>query len=265
MITTAIIFSRNRAMQLDALLASIELYAPTVFDELIVLYRADHDHAMSYRLLRQERVCFDGAVNQIRYLERAEGGLPVDFYSAMHFVLDHRLRTQQLVFFSDDCMFYRRHNTRVDLHALDAFCYAFRLGNNVNYCYPINQPQGPGEHDFNYALTIDGHVYRADDIIRRIKALPYFNSPTQMEDRLQDGQRYKIAYPEHSVMVNVPNNLVQTSYPNRNGGGSVATLLSRYLEGYRIDIQAMDFSNVNACHQEIPFVFVQEWPSCLKA
>ena len=41
------------------------------------------------------------------------------------------------------------------------------------------------------------------------------------------------------------------------GGGSAEELNARYLAGERLDLDAMDFSNVTAWHQEIPYIWRQ--------
>ena len=56
-------------------------------------------------------------------------------------------------------------------------------------------------------------------------------------------------------MVTIPANVVQHEYANRSGGGSPEELNTRYLAGERLDLDTMDFSNVTAWHQEIPFAW----------
>ena len=49
-----IIFSKNRASQLNLLLDSIKLNAPTKFDKISVLYKADDEYFKSYEILKED-------------------------------------------------------------------------------------------------------------------------------------------------------------------------------------------------------------------
>jgi hypothetical protein len=58
--------------------------------------------------------------------------------------------------------------------------------------------------------------------------------------------------------VNTPNNIVNTSFANRNGltfKSDVLDLNNDYLEGKIIDMESMDFSEIIGCHQEIEFKY----------
>jgi hypothetical protein len=61
----------------------------------------------------------------------------------------------------------------------------------------------------------------------------------------------------HSAVVSIPANLVNETHPNRHGAlHGVRELNERFLAGERIDVAGMNFSGVDACHAEIPYLFV---------
>jgi hypothetical protein len=149
----------------------------------------------------------------------------------------------------DDSVFFRP-TVEIEYLPRDS-TYAFRLGKNCTHCYPRNCAQREGELDFLYSLTIDGHVYNTAEILDRIRSVD-FKTPNQLEDQISRGPQLKMLYALHSSIVSIPHNRV-AEYANRNEGGSAAELNARYLAGERIDIDAMDFSQVVGAHQGIPY------------
>lgn len=245
---TAIIFSRNRAMQLDALLTSMEKYAPGIFKPVIIC-RADTPlFAEGYcRLLhthRKVRLTFQGTFHTDTFIAVSESLSLVGF-------------------FVDDDVFFRP-VTEEALQIPEGYlCFSPRLGKNITYCYAMAKEQKPGELDFDYPMSTDGHIFRRDELLHRIQYAGYFDNPNELEQSLHEQSRILsspqlIAYAEHSSLVGIPHNRVQTAFKNRDGGGNYLELNERFLQGERIDLDAMDFSNVIGAHQEIPYRF-KKW------
>ena len=254
-----IVFSRDRAMQLDAFLASVELHVPALFDEVAVLYRATDDlHGLAYTQLVAARPDTTWV---------AEASFRDDLLSL-------RGAEDQLVFHTDDDVFFAP-VPPFELHD-DEVCFSLRLGLNTSYCYPLDlaeelvQPtigsdrvswervsQGVG--DFSYPLALNGHVFRAAEAHEWLASVEYA-TPNELETALQslnDHQRPRMASLPHSVVVSIPANIVNETWANRHApGNDVDELNARFLEGTRIDLGGMDFQDVTACHQEIPFAFL---------
>jgi hypothetical protein len=114
--------------------------------------------------------------------------------------------------------------------------------------------------DFGYPLSVDGHIFRTKDILKLTKKVGFTN-PNTFEAALQIFESFpknKMTSFLESVLVNTPNNIVNTSFANRNGlthGADVRELNKKYLTGSLIDLESMDFSNVIGCHQEIEFKY----------
>jgi len=114
--------------------------------------------------------------------------------------------------------------------------------------------------DFNYPLSVDGHIFRTDYIRNLIDKFDFVN-PNKFEAGLQ---QFKESAPlfmsclNESIIVSMPVNKVSDtsgcsagdkySYP-------VEDLNKLFLEGKRLDYESMDFSNIRGAHQEIKFEF----------
>ena len=70
------------------------------------------------------------------------------------------------------------------------------------------------------------------------------------------GRPLMASYP-HSCLVGIPVNRVQHDVPNRAGEKfpyGPDALNARYLRGERIDLDALDFSDIRGAHQELELV-----------
>jgi hypothetical protein len=239
---TAIVFSRNRAMQLDALLTSMERFTPGVF-EVTVSYKFDSEsHRQAYLGVMRGHP-------KIWFQQRS-----ILQQNVLHMLESSR---EHAAMFTDDDVFYRPISEEQMQIPEGCICFSPRLGLNTDWCYPMNAPQKVGELDFQYAWSIDGHVFRKHDLLEKVKSIKSYLTPNDLEAGMQDGKSYSIAYRDCSSLVNIPHNRVQNQYQNRFAGNSFEPLNQRFLAGERIDLQAMDFSNVRAAHQEIEYRFRQ--------
>ena len=119
-----------------------------------------------------------------------------------------------------------------------------------------------GHLDFGYPMSLDGHVFRTD-LLLRLLTRTRFRNPNELEDELHwrrhIAPRWMLASRESSL-VSVPLNAVTSARSNRVGGDpafSVAALNARFLGGERVDLDRLDFSSISAAHQEIPLVFAE--------
>ena len=94
-----------------------------------------------------------------------------------------------------------------------------------------------------------------------IKVIGFIN-PNTLEGNLQifaDDYPKEIMFAyKQSVLVGVPNNIVNTTHPNRKGemfGISVEDLNEKYLKGEIIDYDKLNFLNINSAHCEIEYKF----------
>ena len=269
---SAIIFSRDRPAQLDLLLASLDRNAPSVFSPVTVIFHAsDYDYAHGYVTCRREHP-------GVRFVEENE--FRQDFFHVLDLV-----DTPLVTTFCDDDVLYRpmpafsiRGSTVRLCEAEDVLCFSLRLGFNTGNCYPLRRMQGlpafvsrydvygqllawpwrNGDGDYSYAGSLDGHVWRIDDLRALIGDRPFTN-PNELEDALVQGCTLApfatmACYPQ-SVLVGIPANRVnETHLGNRYGEEhfeSERSLNSRYLEGKRLDLDAIRADKVTGAHTEL--------------
>jgi hypothetical protein len=234
-----IVFSKDRAMQLDALLRSMVRFAPESEPITVLVRWREARYAESYQVLMADWP-------EVHFI--TESVFKTDLFTAID------ANDDTLTMLVDDDVFYRPAPPVPDLKP--GQCFSFRLGLNVRTNYVTGEPQGPGSDDFRYAYSQDGHVFRTEEILPLLQCLKY-GGPNTLEQAMQQGPPLEVLHAEHSSLVNIPHNLVQTAWPqiSPSMGGSAAELNARFLAGERIDLERMDFSDVAATHQYIPYVF----------
>jgi hypothetical protein len=259
---TAIVFSRDRACQLDALLSTIVGQAPGMFKPTRVLYTSTEGEFESGYGRCKRRHPWPVYLRESVFREDVLALLPHDGL---------------VCFFTDDDVLYRWVRSDIVAAAFDdpsVVAFSLRLGFNTRRCYPhdcvqhmppVDERDGfivwnwPEAHlDFGYPLSLDGHVLRASDV-RTLLEGHDFSSPNQLEDVLAQNAgrlklRPKLASFPLSCLVGLPVNRVNDTHPNRHSSSRsypVRDLNLRYLAGDVILPGRMDFSEVAAAHQEV--------------
>lgn len=256
----AIVFSKDRAAQLDLLLTSI-YESSLVFDPVYVVWVA------SDVVFREgyER-CQADHLNVVFVHE-------VNFREDTLALLEGR---GKVCFFTDDDVVFGGVDDTAEKVLDDnpyVLAFSLRLGLNTTYCYPLDQQQTPpfavdhsshllwewedAEGDFAYPMSLDGHVLRVFDVVGLI-ADSDFQSPNHLEDilarRVREMRygRHLLASYHHSRLVGVPANRVQNTHPNRHAVSKLYPLWElnqRYLSGERI--VPPDVGDISAAHQEL--------------
>ena len=270
---SSIVFSRNRASQLHLLLSSLSKNFCLSGTSVIYTY-TDVEYGLGYTDVQQFFPSNEG-VNWI---------LEEDFRKDTLEAID---KSDDLIcFFTDDDIFYRpspvSHNDIGNLFESisNMCCLSFRLGSNttiqdqytgqvcvtpkkvVNYeenffVWDWKNYKGPVSN-FYYPFSVDGHVYRKSDV-QALLSRYEFSNPNNLEG---DGTLHTEVLPpymsclEHSCVVNTPVNIAGDSN-NRAGekfGASLRDMNSRYLDGERVSLKDIDFSNIIGCHQELDMI-----------
>ncbi len=262
-----IVFSKDRPMQLHALLAS---YCEKVSGPALVhvLYLASND--------RYERAYHD--------VMRVFDGRPVQFIRQTKFRDDligmlRRMRSSKVFFLVDDILFLENVDL-ADFAAVDpsVIIASLRLGANLKKCYTLQrtQPLPPfikrpvgkekilwrwddGRYDWAYPASVDGHLFATAEILL-ITEVTSFNSPNTFEDALTSfstcfQDRLGACYPK-SVIVNIPWNKVQSDNKNIHGRIHQEYLLEKWELGYQIDYRRF-YGYVNqSAHEELDLLLV---------
>jgi glycosyltransferase involved in cell wall biosynthesis len=266
----SIIFSKDRALQLQATIESFLLHCrDTKSTELKVLYKAsDPCHQAQYEVLKRR-------------------------YSEVHFIQETNFRQQVLstiensdyvLFLVDDNIFVKPFNLRAITSVLNeekyAIGFSLRLGQNTTYCYPLGSLQQPprfmkinggmlkyewvgAQHDFGYPLEVSSSVYRTQEMFELLRHLK-FNNPNQLEGAMAAAAKYYaksrsalLCY-SNSVTFCNPINVVQTENNNRYGTTHHYThqeLAQHFSDGRVIDVEKYAGFTPQGAHQEVELYF----------
>ena len=232
-----IVFSMDRGCQLDCLLNSMELNAPWLLPATVLYRASDEVFEDGYNVVRE----YHSRARFLRQLPFREKTLAAVAEGAPEYV----------GFFCDDSIVYRPAEAWLPE---PGELVALNLGKNNLYCYPLDQRFAKAEDnpDTAYGYSVDARIFRPADVpLGRLQ----FNTPNTLEAAMTTLPQLKIRYPEHSVVVTVQHNRIQTDYPNRHEGGTVVELNGRFLKGERINFKAMDFSAVESVQAGIEYAW----------
>ncbi len=263
----AVIFSKDRPLQLEATLASFARHAKGTQNLCckIIYYASNSFLRALYARLQSDYPTAE-------FIPEAD--FKADLLSAV-------AGFEHVLFLVDDALFVRDWDFSVVLKLLrsapQTLGCSLRLGKNTTYCYSLDKLQAlpqfeqctgdfcsfswsGAEHDFGYALEVSSSIYRCADLLPLLEELPYRN-PNSLEAALADSlprfchHRPRLLCYSTSVCFCAPLNKVQTvAQANRAGTSqshSAAALAEVFAAGQRIDSRAYDGFVPNACHQEV--------------
>jgi hypothetical protein len=265
-----VVFSRDRPMQLHALLSSYFEKAKNPAP-VHVLYRAS---SARFEAAYREVLSFlnDQALSVTRETSFRDELLRILWTT----------ESEKVFFLVDDLVFVEDVDI-ADFTSPDTerFVPTLRLGKNLRRCYTgqARQPLPPflesvvadrdklcwrwadGKLDWGYPLSVDGHLFGAVEIALMAQASA-FAAPNSFERALQGfadlfSDRYGVGYAK-SKIVNLPLNRVQHE-ESRNIAGPVRPeyLLERWEAGFQIDYRSL-YGWVNeSAHQELPLRLVR--------
>jgi hypothetical protein len=240
-----LVFSRDRPLQLDGLLSSLERYAAHLFKSVTVL------HTSSNPLF------------QLGYLDCAREHKAVTFWRQDDFETDVREWLagvgEYICFLVDDDLFIRRAPEAE--HALprwDEVCFSLRLRMTNRWWRWRNDPR----MDYSYPLALDGHIFRHSELSPLFRFS--FGDPTRLEAGLA-GQSDSLALPYMAAdfvqcLVGIPANRVSPSSGMPFMGNpeyEPMRLLEQYMIGWRLDPDAMPLADVDTAHADVPLAFKQ--------
>jgi len=260
-----IIFSKNRAAQLDLCLRSLrEYWAEFTSYTPVVLYKADSDwYKQGYWMMDDEE-----------YHKKVIYEQEIDFRAQLNRLM--RTDKKYTVFFCDDCIAVKHWSLDSREFAQLKKCswiqtLSLRLSPRLNYCYAYDRPMAapamprgvfswrnaPG--DFGYPMSLDGHIFRTSDIRPLLEDLDYSN-PNQLEGVLHGwamttkrARPQIICFSESKIFSN-PINRVQTDSPNRCGSVemcSAENLQNGFFAGKRLSLDPYRGMDVTAVHTEM--------------
>jgi glycosyltransferase involved in cell wall biosynthesis len=263
---TGLIFSKDRALQVQAAIESFFLYCQDRGRiRLRVLYKASNQlHRGQYERLKEKFL-------DVSFVEEE------DFKKQVLAVV---AGCEYVLFLVDDNLFvgdFSLIDAVVSLqNNADALGFSLRLGRNTTYCYARNAEQHVpafqgaegrilkydwtlGEHDFGYPLEVSSSIYRTADILGLLRQVE-FSNPNTLESAMAANShlyrqvRNSLLCFEQSVAFCTPLNIVQTVWNNRvgrNDNYSVERLAQVFEQGGRIDVERYSGFVPKSCHQEV--------------
>jgi hypothetical protein len=274
---SAIIFSKDRACQLELLLRSIDKNCPDLFDEIVILWNFSNQHYIAgYQKLQEiydlsDKHSFLCEDNQDTCLDNF-GDETVRLIKGSR---DH------VCLLTDDTVFYRPFEFKGKF--VDQFLqeeksvFSLRLGYNTVIQNIHAQPKTyqPYLHfrleedgllswkprDYNclnnygYPFSIDGHIYNTEFLSSLVSQFT-FNNTNQLESRLFDYRHYvnKMYSFIESCCVNVPiNNMSNFTVAGKFFPLSTKELNTAFLNGKKIRLEDVEKVKIKGCHQEINY------------
>jgi len=282
---TVIIFSKDRALQLEAVIKSFLLHCLDAdLISLAVIYTSSSKPFSSqYEKLKREYpdVNFILQGDFRRNIFDAVG-IPTSIWNriGLRRGKDADTANKFILFLVDDNIFIRDFYISSAADALqketNTVGFALQLGMNINYCYPLDLPlkfpvseavsdeiikyrwthAGDG---LDYPLEISSSLYRRREIASLFIDLKFSNPNTLESQMAARAEMYRTTHPyllcyKQSVTFCNPLNKVQNIYDNRSGNSqnySINALAQLFDEGYRIDVSVYQGFIPNACHQEV--------------
>ena len=240
-----VIFSKNRSLQLDLCLRTLQLHCADIYklSDVNILYKADDHHRESYEILKRE-------YPQVIFVE--ETSFKEDLLDIVH-------NKSVILFCTDDTIFtedFLLANVVSNLdNNQDCLGFSLRLGFNTGHCFPYGKSQDipattkiengvankynwqSAQLDFGYPLELSSSAYRLEDINEILNDCKY-SSPNSLEDSMVrchiHTKPYLLMY-DKSVAFSNPLNKVQLDHPNKSGDIDADMLLQYFMAGYRID------------------------------
>lgn len=271
-----VVFSCDRAMQLDNLLTSINKCCPNLFTKITILYNTTrHEFELGYQVLftRYPKLNIvketDFKTNVLDILKNSiceYTCLIVDdaiFYTSLPVNAKDKIKTA----FEHDVVSFILgvgENTTWSMTANISFEFPKIFSKILDMVYIYNWKNGVRKKsEFECPFMLVGNIYMTSMLYNYSKNLD-FKQPNSYEIKLQMfvQQFYRDELPDNcgcfdkSVVLHSPNNCVQREW----GGGYINVndaleLNKLYLNGYIIDYDSIEFGRVDGLHKSVNLKF----------
>lgn len=271
-----IIFSKDRALQLHALLSSyFEKVSPP--PSVHILYQSS---TASHQKAYEDVIAMFTGDHTSFIRQKSDHSFREDIIHLLR-----SLQSEKIIFLVDDNLFIED----VDMEdfakfSTDKFVSTLRMGVNLSECFPLQRKQPQPEflpyllkepdkivwrwdqstYDWGYPLSLDGHLFSTREITVMTELIS-FNAPNSYESNLQRFNwlflsRLGVSYCKAKI-VNVACNKVQSENNNICGNIHQDYLLEQWHKGFQMNYrQIYGFVNKSA-HQNITFDLIERYNS----
>lgn len=276
------IFSCNRAMQLQNLLTSIEKNAPNLFDQVTVLYNTRDERETLSAEFEKGYTLLKSRFPQVVYMKETDFRQNLLDYLATS-------KFQYTCMLVDDAIFYRLIPNDAKSKIINAFddtplvSFILGVGKNtvwsmtagIDFSFPDRAVEKDSVYYYNWknnakkmsefacSFMVVGNIFDTRMLYNYSNQLD-FKRPNSYEGKLQGfiQQFFVDELPDHcacfeaSSVLHSANNIVQTEHnwhipPSE---GSADNLNKLYLDGYTIQLDRLDFGQVNGLHKNIVLI-----------
>lgn len=258
-----IIFSKDRPMQLDLLLESMEKYIHGSYQAIAITLGDYTDVFERHKWCKRK--------NQTNFHE--------DLISCLSY-----LHHKHVMFLVDDTVFvrhvYLKHvEDRIVRH--DAIAYSLRLGRNINYCYMMDATQELVDYedhddyisfnwkiqkfDWSYPMDISSSVFNLSAMYITVCGMKTCVNPNRFESFLAhsvtpfNAKRQTLLCNQKSCAYSIPINMTQTEFTgNRHENShSIEDLNKKWKSGEKIDLDSIP-RTPNSVHMVVDVKFVNK-------
>ena len=267
-----VVFSKDRPLQLYALLESMERNMSGNKTVAVLYHAAQDQYEKGYAELKQR-------FPMVIWYPQSRNNPRADFKTTLLTICEKH-PSRYLMFAVDDMVVTLPVNCADmarDVEKTGAYGLYLRLGDHVDTCYmarmysglPALRPYGDtgylwrfdsGKGDWCYPHTTDMTLYRMADVLPALKNMNYY-SPNTLEAQwsgyrvpfARDGLCYKTA-----CVVNIPLNLVQKDFKNNRSLAlySPEQLHEYFVAGKKIDIEPLLGARRTTVHIEYEPTFI---------
>lgn len=252
-----IIFSLNRAAQLELLLRSMKKHFKEFNNSKIsILYKvSNEDFRKGYNLIPK--------YENITLIE--ERNFKGDLINILNpsisytmFLMDDNVFKEDFSLEDDEVKYFKSNDNIISL--------SLRLHPNLTYCYParinMNKPKllfnkniinwRTETGDYGYPMSLDGNLWRTNQILNLVHNLNY-NNPNSLESQMafRPLNIPFIMFYNKSKIINIPINKVQNFNNNVHGNISADYLNKLFLNNQKISMEGISNIDNISCHQEI--------------
>ncbi len=267
-----VVFSKDRAMQLNAMLESYFNFVKNPVNLFIIFQASSKVHYHAYTEIKS---IFKNSLVDIQFIHENEG-----FRSTLISVLN-KIKTQSMIFLTDDDMF---------INNIDLTCFSeidplksvvtLRHSPHIRYSYtagskhstPFLKPMQvdrvdafefqwfESKNEWSDPWSVDGHMLSTAEV-RVLTSISNFKAPNSYEGALKSfndiiNNRTGICFPR-SIIVNIPINRVQEEVLNKSGSISTDFLLEQWQKGFAIDIKRFSKIIPTSTHEEHTIFFIK--------
>jgi hypothetical protein len=255
-----IIFSKDRALQLDGLLRSFYLNKIGECRIMVIYSSSSKEHKKAYIEV------IDRHKKEVVFVEEF-GGFKTTLVKVINFI-----ETAKVFFLVDDIIFIEPvdfdYLSRIDT---SKFIFSLRMGNHLSYSYVVSKDQGlpvfinkndeylywdwtRAELDWAYPFSVDGHIFGLEEI-KLLTEFSDFKAPNSFEGALQKeislfSNRLSMSYRKARIFNN-PCNKVQKEANNLHGNFHQDDLLKGWQNGDELDIDSLQGYLNKSVHEEV--------------